>query len=268
LSAFVVFAQRDRVELAGVSFDALDEATVVAVVRDALDRGEGGRIVTPNVDILRLAERDAVVRGYLADASLVVADGMPLIWASRLAGTPLPERVPGSSLIWSLSAGLAGDGRSIYLLGGEPGAAGRDGASRAAAILATTFPGVRIAGHAAPAYGFDSRLGDLTQVCADVIEAKPDLVVVGLGFHRQERLISMLRADLPGAWFLGCGASINFVAGDSARAPQWMQNAGLEWLHRLAAEPRRLAGRYLRHDVPYAVRLLAASAARRQRGLK
>ncbi|HYN95923.1 MAG TPA: WecB/TagA/CpsF family glycosyltransferase, partial [Pilimelia sp.] len=102
------------------SFHACTEGEVVATVRKALDRGAGGRIITPNVDILRQARTDAAVRAYLAAADFVVADGMPLVWASRLAGTPLPERVCGSSLIWSLAQGLGVDGRSIYVLGGEP----------------------------------------------------------------------------------------------------------------------------------------------------
>src|SRR5438309_11845919 len=104
------------VELAGVGFHALTEEEAVARVREGLARGEGGRILTPNVDILRQGA-DA----YAADATLVVADGMPLVWASRLAGTPLPERVAGASLVWSLSRGLAADRRSVYLLGGTPG---------------------------------------------------------------------------------------------------------------------------------------------------
>ena len=75
--------------------------------------------------------------------------------------------------------------------------------------------------------------------------------------------LSRLRPDLPGTWFLGCGAAIDFVAGDRSRAPRWMQRNGLEWLYRLGAEPSRLAGRYLRHDAPYAARLLANAATRR-----
>ena len=98
-----------------------------------------------------------------------------------------------------------------------------------------------------------------------MVEAEPDLVFVGLGFPKQERLIEHLRPVLPTSWFLGCGAAINFVAGDCVRAPVWMQRSGLEWAHRLAKEPRRLARRYLREDAPYAVRLLATSAMRRDR---
>ena len=85
---------------------------------------------------------------------------------------------------------------------------------------------------------------------------------VGLGFPKQEKVIARLRRDLPQAWFIGCGAAVNFVAGDVDRAPRWMQRTGLEWAHRLTTEPRRLAGRYLRHDAPYALRLLATSVRR------
>src|SRR5918999_58967 len=147
----------------GVGIDPITEADAVATVCTALERGEGGRIITPNVDILRLARIDPAVRSYLADATLVVADGMPLVWASRLTGNPLPERVPGSSLIWSLSYHLGRAGRSVYLLGGKPpscpgGAACTQvswrvgGGQRAAAVLAAACPGLHVAGYASPQY--------------------------------------------------------------------------------------------------------------------
>src|SRR5687768_49034 len=107
-----------RVVLGRVAFDPLTESEVIARVRAALDDGAGGRIMTPNIDILRQAAHSRAVRRELAGAELVVADGVPLVWASRVAGTPLPARVAGADLIWSLSQGLAEDGRSVYLLGG------------------------------------------------------------------------------------------------------------------------------------------------------
>ncbi|MFD0518258.1 WecB/TagA/CpsF family glycosyltransferase [Paractinoplanes durhamensis] len=252
----------DRVELDGTGIDRITEAEVVAVVREALTHGRGGRIITPNVDILRRAQTEQEAREHLDDADLIVADGMPLIWASRLGGRPLPERVAGSSLIWSLSAGLGLDRRSIFVVGGSPA---NDGAAKAADRLAEECVGLRIAGTICPDFGFEKDPETYAQVCAKVADAQPDLVFVGLGFPKQERMIAKLKPMLPTSWFIGCGAAVNFVAGDVERAPRWMQRTGLEWAHRLGTEPRRLASRYLRHDAPYALRLLARAPGQRVR---
>lgn len=242
----------ERIPLLSVDFNRLTEAEVVAHVVTALRSGEGGWIVTPNADILRMATREQEARDHIDSATLVVADGTPLVWASRLSGTPLPERVAGSSLILSLSAGMAEQNRSVYLLGGTTGAA-----ERAAKELTRRFPGLVVAGWHCPRFGFESSPTELEELRDRVVAARPDLVYVGLGFPKQERVIAYLRPYLPATWFLGCGAAIGFAAGTLRRAPRWMQRAGLEWLHRLATEPRRLARRYLVHDAPFAVRLLA-----------
>jgi N-acetylglucosaminyldiphosphoundecaprenol N-acetyl-beta-D-mannosaminyltransferase len=264
--AWVTIEAFDRVQLDGTGIDRITEAEVVAVVRDAVSAGRGGRIITPNIDILRRAQSDAGVRRYLDDADLIVADGMPLIWASRLGGTPLPERVAGSSLIWSLSGGLGRDGRSIFVIGGSPGVKGvGDGATRAADRLAAACPGLRVAGTFCPPYGFEKDPTAVADLSSRVADARPDLVFVGLGFPKQEDVIDRIRPVLPRAWFVGCGAAVNFVAGDIDRAPRWMQRSGLEWAHRLGTEPRRLARRYLRHDAPYALRLLAQAPGQRVR---
>jgi N-acetylglucosaminyldiphosphoundecaprenol N-acetyl-beta-D-mannosaminyltransferase len=246
--------QAKRVTLCGVGFDDVSEVDAVAYVMSELSRACGGQIITPNVDILRRVTCDDEARRHLEASSLIVADGAPLIWASRLQGVPLPARVPGSDLIWSLTEAAAAHGRSVYLLGGEPGTA-----AQAATMLCHRFPHLTIAGHLSPPFGFDTRPNQLDAVIADVVAAKPDLVHVGLGFPKQEQLIALLRPHLPGTWFLGCGAAIGFVAGVQRRAPRWMQRTGLEWTHRLIAEPQRLMGRYLVHDVPFAFRLLATS---------
>jgi len=240
-----------RIRLAGLEIDALRCTEVIARVRDA---GGGGWIVTPNVDILRQVAADQALRAELGRADLILADGAPLVWAAGLAGTPLPERVAGSDLIWLLSEKC---GKSVYLIGGNPDG----GAERAAANLRAR--GVRVVGAASPSYGFDAKPAEFEALRDDLREVKPELVFVGIGFPRQERVIQRLRSDLPGAWFMGCGAAINFVAGDQARAGGLLQRVGLEWAHRLVSEPRRLAGRYLRHDAPFAMRLLADAAARR-----
>jgi N-acetylglucosaminyldiphosphoundecaprenol N-acetyl-beta-D-mannosaminyltransferase len=248
------------VQLCGVGFDAITEREVTERVLAELDAGRGGRIVTPNVDILRRAVKEDEARHHVSTATIVVADGTPLVWAAKLAGTALPARVPGSDLIWSISAALARHGRSVYLLGGEPGTS-----ELAANRLATLHPTLTIAGHVSPSIGFDRRPEEYAAVCDDVVAAKPDVVFVGLGFPKQERVIERLRVELPEAWFMGCGAAIGFVGGVHTRAPVWMQRSGLEWLHRLGREPGRLARRYVVHDAPFAARLLASSLNARRR---
>jgi N-acetylglucosaminyldiphosphoundecaprenol N-acetyl-beta-D-mannosaminyltransferase len=235
--------------VAGVRFDALTEEQVVARIIDGLKNGEGGRVVTPNIDICRRASQDPEARDLIRQASVVVADGMPLVWAARLRGDPLPERVAGASLIFSLSAAAAAGGWSVYLLGGEPGVP-----ERAAAELARRSPGLQVAGTDAPPPGFDP-----AGVRDKLEAARPDIVFAGLGFPKQERVIAAVAPALPGAWFIGCGAAIPFAAGALTRAPGWMQETGLEWAWRLASEPRRLFRRYLVEDLPFAVRLLVSA---------
>ncbi|NRQ34439.1 WecB/TagA/CpsF family glycosyltransferase [Nonomuraea sp. NN258] len=249
-----------RVRVGPIGFDPLTEDAVVRTVAAELAAGRGGRIVTPNVDICRLAAKDARLRELVRSAELVVADGMPVVWAAGLAGTPLPERVTGADLIWSLSKLAARRGWPVYLLGGPPGVA-----ERAAAELTSCYPGLRVLGADAPPYGFDESAEGRDRVRAKVVAARPALVFVGLGFPRQDLLIAELREELPGAWFLGCGAAIAFAAGAASRAPEWMQRAGLEWAYRLAGEPGRLARRYLVHDLPFAARLFCGCLIRRLR---
>ncbi len=255
-----------RVRLAGLEFDALTSSVLIGRVAEAIGQGTGGTIVTPNIDICRLARADQASRELIAAASAVVPDGMPLIWAARLAGRPLPARITGADLIFSLSAAAAAHSWPVYLLGGLPGDDGAPGVAELAADrLAGRYPGLTIAGTYSPPARFDAAAGDIEDLRAVLAAAAPVLVFVGLGFPKQEQLIARLRLGLPGTWFVGCGAAIPFAAGAVRRAPPWAQRAGLEWAYRLIAEPRRLARRYLMHDLPFAVALLGASAWHRLR---
>jgi N-acetylglucosaminyldiphosphoundecaprenol N-acetyl-beta-D-mannosaminyltransferase len=244
-----------RVVLRGVAFDAVTEQQVVDRIVVAARGGAGGWVITPNLHFLVRAEGEPELRGLLARADLVIADGMPLIWASRLARTPLPERVAGSDLVSSLAHAAASAGLSVFLLGGEHGVA-----ERAAAALVRSHPGLEVAGTHYPPLGFETDAHEFERLREALVRARPAIVFVGLGFPRQERVIERVRAELAATWFLGIGISLSFVSGDVRRAPAWMQHAGLEWLHRLGQEPRRLTRRYLREGLPFAARLLASSA--------
>jgi len=212
--------------VAGLDFDALSEEQVVARIVADLKDGRGGWVVTANIDICRRVSKDPATRDLVSNASLVVADGMPLVWAARLRGGRLPERVTGASLIFTVSAAAADHGRSVYLLGGEPGVP-----ERAASKLARRYPGLRVAGVDAPPFGFDRQPGQLTAVRRSLEEARPDIVFVGLGFPKQERVITAIAPGLPATWFVGCGAAIPFAAGALRRAPRWMQRLSLEWVY-------------------------------------
>lgn len=249
--------------LAGIEVQALTECEVVARVASARTAGVGGSILTANVDILHYIARDPSARTLAGASEIIVADGMPLVWASALRGSKVPERVTGASLFWTLSEAAAAQGASVFVLGGPPGAA-----DQAAAALVTRNPGLRIAGTACPPIGFDTSEHGMDSLIEQIVASRPGLVLVGLGFPKQERVIAELRRHLPTAWYLGCGAAVVFAAGRTARAPRWMQRSGLEWLHRLAHDPRRLASRYIRDDITFAVTLLFSAAASRLRVMR
>jgi N-acetylglucosaminyldiphosphoundecaprenol N-acetyl-beta-D-mannosaminyltransferase len=247
-----------RVRVGDLWFDALTENGVIQVVRDAWAAGQGGSIIPVNIDVARLASRDAALTQLVTNGSLVLADGMPLVWASRAKGDVLPERIAGSSLVFSLSAVAAAEGRSVFILGGAEGIP-----EKAAESLIARFAGLRVVGTDSPPFGFDETDEGVQHAVAAVAAAAPDLVFVGLGFPRQELFIERLRQAVPNAWYVACGGGIPMAAGIVRRAAPAMQRLGLEWVHRLALEPRRLARRYLRDDLPFALALLVRSAAYR-----
>jgi N-acetylglucosaminyldiphosphoundecaprenol N-acetyl-beta-D-mannosaminyltransferase len=238
----------------GVWFDVLREAEANALVMRELEAGRGGWIVTSNLDHLRRAQRDTDFRAMVEAADLVVADGMPLVWASRLQGTPLPERVAGSSMVGTLAEAAAQHRRSLYLLGGEAGAA--EGAAEA---LRQRYPGLVIAGTICPPYGFENDPDQMARIRADLQQCRPDIVYVALGSPKQEWLIRELRDEFEQTWWIGVGISLSFLCGQVRRAPRWVQRIGLEWMHRLFQEPGRLAKRYLLQGLPFAARLLAGA---------
>ena len=252
----------DTYPIAGVDINALNETDCVNRALDSCDDGVGGWLVTPNLDFLERSNREPGFRAILRAATLSVPDGMPLVWAARIAGDPVRGRVAGSDLISSLCAEAAERGRSVFLLGGNEGSA-----VAAADTLCEKYPALRIAGWQCPPFGYEHEEKELQKITAALDEAKPDLVFVGLGSPKAERLIASLhlthRTSLYSTWWIGVGISFSFLCGEIERAPVLLQRLGLEWIHRLLKEPRRLAGRYLGRDLPFAFRLFASAIARR-----
>lgn len=241
--------------LAGLPFAPWTAEAVVDHVFRALEAGRGGWLVTANVDFLLRATRDPATAELYRKADVIVADGQPLLWAARLQGTPLPERVAGADLVWGMARRAAATRRRLYLLGGAG-----DDAAAAADRLRRTVQGLDVAGWSSPQVALPPSPEEIAAIRSLLEAARPDLVYVALGSPKQEHVIAALRPHLPGAWMMGCGVSLSFVAGTLPRAPRWLQRLGLEWLHRLLQEPGRLARRYLWDDLPFTLALLARSA--------
>jgi N-acetylglucosaminyldiphosphoundecaprenol N-acetyl-beta-D-mannosaminyltransferase len=247
-----------RVYLKGLPIDCVSEEGAVDRILTRLRAGYGGWVATPNVDHFRALSARPELMALVSSANLIVADGMPLVWASKLQGTPLPGRVCGSALLLSLTAAATLAGVSIFLLGGDPGSA-----EKAAAVMAQKYRGLKLAGMLCPPLGFEKDESQLASICNELRRARPGIVYCCFGFPKQELVIQRLRDSLPTSWFLGVGGSLSMVSGEISRAPTWMQQAGLEWVWRLLKEPRRLAARYLAHDLPFAIWLLWSSRPRR-----
>jgi N-acetylglucosaminyldiphosphoundecaprenol N-acetyl-beta-D-mannosaminyltransferase len=243
-----------RVNLLGLELDNVTSAEAIDRVMAALAEGRGGWVLTPNLHILRKFVIDPSYSSVAGGSTLRVADGMPLIWASRLRRTPLVERVAGSELIWDLSARAAKEGRSVFFLGGNPGTA-----ERAAAKLREQSPSLKVAGCDCPPMGYEKDPETLARIERLVTEARPDICYIGITPDKGDYLISRLRTLLPGTWFMGVGISFSYVCGDVRHAPVWMRRVGLEWFYRLVQEPRRLGRRYLVEGVPFALRLFLVS---------
>jgi 1,2-diacylglycerol 3-beta-glucosyltransferase len=229
-----------RVQIGGVPLDRVDMVEALRRLDAAVEERRQMHVATVNLDFLTAAQRSAELRRVLAGCELNVADGTPVVWLSSLLGESLPERVPGSDLVPLLVSQAARAGSSVFLLGGEGGVS-----QIAASRLLADNPGLRIAGCLEPPRASLEAL-DSDRIIEVVTRSRADILLVALGNPKQELWIARHRHRLAGVSVLiGVGCVFDLLAGRASRAPRWMQRSGLEWLHRLASEPGRLAGRYL-----------------------
>jgi N-acetylglucosaminyldiphosphoundecaprenol N-acetyl-beta-D-mannosaminyltransferase len=238
-------AAAQRIRIGELWIDALTFAGALDEIERLIGAGSGGAVFTPNVDHVVNVRHDLALREAYTRVALSLADGMSVIWAAKLLGTRLPEKISGSDLVPRLLERAAAKKWRVYLLGGGPGVP-----ELAAAALKKL--GVEVVGAEGPFVGVEAR-ADEPALIERVQAAKADLVLVGLGSPKQERFIDRAAKQLSPAVLLGIGASLDFIAGTVKRAPPWMSRSGLEWLYRLAQEPRRLAPRYLLNDPWFAV---------------
>jgi N-acetylglucosaminyldiphosphoundecaprenol N-acetyl-beta-D-mannosaminyltransferase len=205
-------------------------AETLALIDRWIAAGGAYQIATVNPEFLMKARRDPEFRATLQRAALCIPDGIGVLWAARLRGKKLRERVAGSDLVPLLSAEAAQRGWRIFYLGAAPGVA-----EKAAAILAARYPGLSVAGcHAgSPAVEEEDDIVDRVRA------ARADILFVAYGAPKQDVWLDRNLARTGVAVGIGVGGSFDFIAGVSRRAPRWIQRLGLEWFYRLAREPWR-----------------------------
>jgi len=230
--------------LFGIKIDAIRMNEAVASLRAWINEGssECRYVVTPNVDhTVLLQENEDLVKSY-EEAHLILADGHPIVWASRLLRQPLPERVAGSELVPALFDSY-NDGKGgklkVFLLGAMPGVG-----AIAAANIKKQWDHVETVGVYSPPFGFEKDPEENNYILGRIALTRPDVVIVGLGAPKQEIWVNNHFEQMNARAALCVGATIDFLAGEQKRAPVWMQKGGVEWLHRMCSQPKRLVKRY------------------------
>jgi len=242
----------------GMPLDAVAFAEAVERVETGMREGSGGAVLTPNLDVLRQYTRSPGLQEAFESIDLLVADGVPLVWASRIQGAPVPARITGTDMLWAATELAATHRTTLFLAGGRP-----DAGPRAAERLREVHPTLEVLTH--PCFVRPERIGtQLDALAAEIEAAQPGVVLIALPFSVQVHLIVRLRRSAPRTWFIGIGSSLDFVNGDRARAPEWLQRLGLEWAHRVVLEPT-VARRYLVDGIPFAARLGAHAVRERLR---
>ncbi len=226
------------IAMLGVVFDNLTVAEALVGIEKMIASRRPQYVVTANVDFLVQARRDEELRRILVDADMVLCDGTPLVWASRLFGNPLPERVAGSDLVPQFLKLAARKKYRLFFLG-----ATAEANERAAKNVQDRFPGVNIVGHYSPPFRPLLEM-DNHDIARMIRASHPDVLCVAFGCPKAEKWIAMNYRSLGVPVTIGVGATIDFLAGKMRRAPVWMQRAGIEWIFRLCQEPRRLFKRY------------------------
>jgi len=246
-----------RLTIGKVPIDVVTFGEALAAIDDLVTKGQGGFVFTPNVDHIVNVDQDPQFAAAYEKASLSLADGAPVVWASRLLEHRLPEKISGSDLIGPLLE-LAGRKKwRVAFIGAAPGVA-----EKAAAIVRERW-GTDVVFTEAPMVNLKDE-AFISALAQRVKASKPDLVLLAFGAPKQEFLAEKLSRELT-AVFLGIGASLDFIAGTLKRAPVFMQRFGLEWAYRLAQEPRRLWRRYLINDPKFLLILARTIRAERKR---
>jgi len=235
-----------RIPVLWLGIDNVSFHEAAEAVLEMCRSGRAAYVVTPNLDHFMRTRRDQVLRTVYEKADLSVADGVPVLWASRILGRPLKGRVNGTDLFEGLCAAAAREGLRVFLLGGAPGVA-----ESAKEVLQKRYAGLSIVGASSPVIDASGKGPDDELTIRQIRAVQPHLLFTAFGCPKQELWMARNSKLLGPMVCIGVGGSFDLVAGYLRRAPRWMQRFGLEWLWRLVQEPHRLWKRYLVEDVPF-----------------
>jgi len=226
----------------GCAVDNLNMAETLDVVEGFIRSGKPHQHVVVNVDKIVKANRDPALRQIINDCDLINADGMPVVWASRLLGKPLKERVTGVDLFEALMARAAEKGWRVFLLGAR-----EEVVSGVARLYPARYPGLTLAGYR---NGYWTP-GEEEKVVEEIAATRPDILFVAISSPKKEAFLARYQAAMKVPFAMGVGGTFDVAVGLVKRAPVWMQNAGLEWFYRFLQEPRRMFRRYFIDDMAF-----------------
>lgn len=221
---------RNRIAVLNVMIDVVTMKEAVDRVEQFITVRKPHLVVTPNAEMIMMANDDKSLAQIINNADLVVPDGAGVVWAARYNDDVMPERVAGYDLVQNLLTVAATKKYRIYMLGGAPGIV-----DKAKLVAEERYPGVQIMG---TRHGFFSKL-DEPAIVSDIKACRPDILLVALGVPRQEKWLTEYSKQIDAPVAIGVGGTFDVMAGTVRRAPLWMQNANLEWFYRLISEPRR-----------------------------
>lgn len=217
---------------------------VIDEIENMIHSNRKSYVVAVNVDVIMKIEQDALLKKVTDEADMVLVDGQPLIWISKLHNHPIKEKISGSDLVPKLCALAADKGYTIFILGGRDGIA-----ERAKENLQTKHPAIDVVGTYSPPFGFEKNSIELIKINQMISDAKPDLLIVCFGCPKQEKWIYQNIEEYEAKVSVCAGATVDFLAGNVQRAPKWMSDHGLEWFYRFMQEPKRLFKRYFVNDI-------------------
>lgn len=233
-----------KIRILNAGYTNLTAQELLDCLMEDVGKRQKSSVIFLNVDVVMKLEKDKELADITERAEYVLADGMPLVWVSKLFHRPLKEKVSGSDFVPKLCSRAAKEGYSIFLAGGKEGVA-----RQAAQRLEEAEPELKIAGVYCPPFGFEKNPTELEKFNHAVEESGADIVIVCLGCPKQEKYIAKKRDSYGAAVSVCAGATIDFLAGNVKRCPAWMSRCGLEWFYRFCQEPGRLFRRYFVDDV-------------------